>query len=367
MYSSYAVAAAVCSAVFPALASVAVVLRLRARRINSLRYATNDYIVLVALGLSIALCCIVLHGATNAGIGQVVGDMSLETIADFQKHIYFIAIVTHLAIGVIKLSVLSFYKSIFVTPKFRFAANITMGVVWAWILSSFLGQVFSAWPISDFWNVDGDYDMDYFAFITAFAAMDITLDLVILCLPLTVIRSLNMNKKRKILLAGVFWLGLFCVISASLRLYFLYMLNSNLDEYYTQFMDISTNSVIWCEIEPCTSIIAACLPTFGPLVKGRNSLLPFSKDVRSSVRNRTRPTSTNPEYAKWASPPDTSGGDIHLAERGWYLLQDGSNNTTCAGDVELGVPKACQLKSGEIRVERSFTSQVQPARADITP
>jgi len=50
--------------------------------------------------------------------------------------------------------------------------------------------------------------MDYYAFITAFSAMDIALDLIILCLPLTVIRSLNMNKKRRILLAGVFWLGL---------------------------------------------------------------------------------------------------------------------------------------------------------------
>ena len=70
------------------------------------------------------------------------------------------------------------------------------------------GQIFSAWPISAFWTVDGDYDMDYYAFITAFAAMDIALDLIILCLPLTVIKNLNITKKRKILLAGVFWLGL---------------------------------------------------------------------------------------------------------------------------------------------------------------
>ena len=49
MYSKYSVAAAVCSVVFPALASLAVALRLRARKIKSLSYATDDYLIIAAL------------------------------------------------------------------------------------------------------------------------------------------------------------------------------------------------------------------------------------------------------------------------------------------------------------------------------
>ena len=49
MYSSYAVAAAVCSVVFPVFASLAVLLRFRARKIKSLSYGIDDYAIVVAL------------------------------------------------------------------------------------------------------------------------------------------------------------------------------------------------------------------------------------------------------------------------------------------------------------------------------
>lgn len=68
----------------------------------------------------------------------------------------------------------------------------------------------------------------------------------------------------------------------------------------------------------------------------------------------------NLERLNKLSSLDKSGEDTVNAGRHWYMLQDFNNNTTCAGDVELGAPEACQLKSGQIRVERSFTSQVQP-------
>lgn len=49
MYSSYSIAAAVCSVVFPTLASLAVVLRFQARKRKSLKYGTDDYVIVVAL------------------------------------------------------------------------------------------------------------------------------------------------------------------------------------------------------------------------------------------------------------------------------------------------------------------------------
>ena len=69
-------------------------------------------------------------------------------------------------------------------------------------------QVFSAWPVSNWWIL-GKYNINYGAFITAFAAMDIALDTVILCLPIPVIKNLHMTTRRKFTLVGVFWLGFF--------------------------------------------------------------------------------------------------------------------------------------------------------------
>ena len=52
MYSSYSVAAAVCSVIFPFLASILVALRLRARSIRAVGYGADDYTVIMALVIS---------------------------------------------------------------------------------------------------------------------------------------------------------------------------------------------------------------------------------------------------------------------------------------------------------------------------
>ena len=49
MYSSYSAAAAVCSVIFPFLASVSVALRLRARSIKAVGYGADDYTIILAL------------------------------------------------------------------------------------------------------------------------------------------------------------------------------------------------------------------------------------------------------------------------------------------------------------------------------
>ena len=41
----------------------------------------------------------------------------------------------------------------------------------------------------------------------AIAATDIVMDIVILCLPLPMITGLQMDRKRKLIILGIFWLG----------------------------------------------------------------------------------------------------------------------------------------------------------------
>lgn len=49
MYSKYSVTAAVCSVVFPALASIAVALRFWARKFTSIPFAADDYMIVISL------------------------------------------------------------------------------------------------------------------------------------------------------------------------------------------------------------------------------------------------------------------------------------------------------------------------------
>ena len=207
MYSSYSVSAAVCSVVFPVLAATAVGFRLHARRIKGVRLGVDDYTVLAALAATIALCVLILYGSVAASIGQDLTTITPPQYESYQRLLYFIVIVAFLSYGLVKVSVLLLYKRIFDIQQFRLRANVLLGIVVAWTLAAIFTQIFSAWPIAQWWTFGGHYNMNYGAFLLAFAAMDMVLDLIILSLPLPLIKNLHISTRRKVLLIGVLWLG----------------------------------------------------------------------------------------------------------------------------------------------------------------
>ncbi|KAI1113332.1 hypothetical protein F5Y14DRAFT_441882 [Nemania sp. NC0429] len=270
MYSTYATAAAICSTVFAALAIVAVGFRLRARFVQKLKLGLDDWLILVALAFAISYCFLVLYGSFNAGIGQDLSTITPDEYANYQKHLYFGVIIAHLSYGFVKLAVLQFYKRIFSVRKFVLIANITIAIVILFMIAATFTQIFSAWPIPNWWTLGKTYTINYGAFLTSFAAIDLVLDIFILCLPYRIIRSLQVDRSRKYLLLGVFSLGFFCIVATSVRLYFGYKLSeagSGRPVSDQEFSYVSVNNVIWAEIEACCSIIAACLPTYTPLIR----------------------------------------------------------------------------------------------------
>ena len=68
--------------------------------------------------------------------------------------------------------------------------------------------MFSASPISNYWNKLGLTTLDFWVWSLVQAALDISLDVVVLSLPIPVIKNLQISTKRKISLLGMFWLGL---------------------------------------------------------------------------------------------------------------------------------------------------------------
>jgi hypothetical protein len=64
-------------------------------------------------------------------------------------------------------------------------------------------------PIESHWEITVPYraTLNFQAFLLSHAALDLFLDIVILCFPLPVISSLHMKTGRKIALVGIFWLG----------------------------------------------------------------------------------------------------------------------------------------------------------------
>ena len=124
-----------------------------------------------------------------------------------QQHLYVGVIIAHLSYGFVKLGLLQFYKRIFSVGSFVLSANITLVFVILFMITATIVQIFSAWPISNWWTITESYSINYGAFLTSFAAIDLLLDIVTLALPLPVVNRLQINKSRKVMLLGVFWMG----------------------------------------------------------------------------------------------------------------------------------------------------------------
>lgn len=75
-----------------------------------------------------------------------------------------------------------------------------------------------------------------------------------------------------------------CCIAASIRFYYLYQSNHQVltgprpNLYYN-----ATRGFIWAHIEPNCSIVAACLPTYGPLFMENKSLAGWWTSFRSFI------------------------------------------------------------------------------------
>ena len=254
--------------------------------------------------------------------------------------------------GIVKISVVLFYRRIFITKRFRLVANIIVGICVVWTIAMFLVSqprldteisciittfiIFQAFllimgPIPSHWNPAADPQIDNGLGVVMIFSMvsDIILDIITLCLPIRQIYKLNLNRRKKIIVAGIFWLGFFCVIASILRLYYTVRLAQIYNESDKEYSLATTNIIIWSEIEPCTSIIAACLPTLGLLFQntrivsslyGRNSSAENKLTTRPKAPPGTfvelRSRERAGEESEAVTPEEISnfGSDLELRE-----------------------------------------------------
>lgn len=107
----------------------------------------------------------------------------------------------------IKLSIVCFYKRIFNVNTFLKAANGIIVIIGLWLVAFFFATLFQAWPISHAWTGAGRNLIDYPAMYMALGATDLALDVIILCMPMPMIKSLKISGRRKLVVAVIFGLG----------------------------------------------------------------------------------------------------------------------------------------------------------------
>ena len=112
-----------------------------------------------------------------------------------------------------------------------------------------------------------------------------------------------------------------CCIAAAIRFYYLYkgepkVQGSPGHSHYSY----ATREYIWGHIEPSCSIVAACLPTYGPIFIGNKSLERWMNSLRSFMSLRSNSGSSY----RFRTPPDGYERDGVASDSG--LVLDNNKN-----------------------------------------
>ncbi|KAL1981058.1 hypothetical protein VTN96DRAFT_3123 [Rasamsonia emersonii] len=187
--------------------------------------------------------------------------------------------------------------------------------------------------------------------------INMILDLIIIALPMPMLWNLRMPVSKKIAVSGIFSLGFIICIITIIRIVAVRQLDVN-DLSYTVVGD-----GIWSAVEPCLSIINACLPVLKPvLVKIFGShLFTTSRKTTNNTGSSSEPriglrmmSPRKPTPTVDASKLETGSDDALVSRQDGYAREDGY----------MRMPN----HPGEIRVTQDWelsTDVEQPRRAVV--
>ncbi|KAL9130303.1 MAG: hypothetical protein Q9217_001478 [Psora testacea] len=333
-----------------------VVLRCISRRISSTKLSYDDYLIMIAL---VCLIClnVLSQIAVMWGLGQhlpatgqhitsfqkvsldskpilLLGSMLMRNKASLANFsLYFTTSFFT------KASLLTLYFRLFSPNKyFRYAVYIATIVVICQFMSSFFAVIFQCVPMAGFWNPDlkGVKCINLFLLSLVSGVLNLLTDVMILCLPLPMVWSLNSNKAQKVMLTGIFMLGTFVCITSIIRIIKIAKLRSR-----------STWSlidpIIWTSIEASVGVLCACLPTMRPFYQHYVRLPSWVS--KSSRTKGTAASGSERRADNYFARLDEE------ANTGGYTLR----NKTCYGDRPVS-------KRGFLESEEEYALDDQPTR-----
>jgi len=221
---------------------------------------------------------------SSPGLTVVTDYVSAKQFNDLLKIVYITEILFVYVISAVKLSVLYFYRNIFATKSFLQLSNVFVALCLSWLLVMTFLLVFQCHPIHDLWNYpDGlAHCMPTGRLLLGFELSNLLLDVCILCLPIYMVRRLQLSTKKKVMVSALFLLGAFVCVTCIVRLHYLY------DPKHPQDTRSQPNVFNWSIIELGFAIISACLPLYGPFFSMVNTIPKFIKSWHSSHKSSSR-------------------------------------------------------------------------------
>jgi len=272
------------------LASVAVVLRFKARKLKKTSAFTDDYLILLAL--------IFAYGGYAANLVMVLaggGAMPMESLTHTDLTIWFKGIVANYvlwvsAVAATQLSILWFYTRIFgVVHVYYIACLVAMAVVGAWWISAFVSEVTACIPLSKAWTpTEPGTCIDDSAMCAAVGIIHVVFDFTVLALPLPLVwRLQKMSTMARTGVSLLFVVGIFASICSILRIDCLVKLGKNPDDKTGAWM-----AMLFQVIEAPVGIFCICVPNLPPVWEE------FTRTRMGSIAKRLFSTQTSSQNSR---------------------------------------------------------------------
>ncbi|KAK5636778.1 hypothetical protein RRF57_012490 [Xylaria bambusicola] len=201
----------------------AVTLRFYARLSTAARLGIDDWLVIPAVILCVAIAIVQLIAATAGGLGghQQLDEQGLPghtpQLYIYEKTRYAYEVIGAAGLCLIKLSVLFFFRRIFRVRVFIWVNNIVIGLTASWGIAYIFALGFQCPDPAILWNkLESEYAaagcVNVLPLYLSFAFSDLILDILIFILPVPHLYNLVMPTRQKIGVASIFFLGSLLVI-----------------------------------------------------------------------------------------------------------------------------------------------------------
>ncbi|KAI9718448.1 MAG: hypothetical protein M1812_004169 [Candelaria pacifica] len=223
----------------------------------------DDFYLFIGMTFAIAQNAVTLIHL-NYGLGHHVWDVASSTMIPKYLQLQFASILVYmLAIFFVKLSVLQLYLRIDTSKAYRITVWTLIALTIAYHFASLVAHFATCIPVSKQWYPrKPGHCFDKKKLAVSRAILNVVNDVVILLVPLSVLRKLQLPWKQKIALSAVFSTGIFVCIVTIIRLtHYISFLKSN------DLTWDATDNYTWCIVEVNVGIICACMATLRPLFR----------------------------------------------------------------------------------------------------
>ncbi|KAM5526916.1 hypothetical protein FOXYSP1_20749 [Fusarium oxysporum f. sp. phaseoli] len=279
---------------FSIVSATAVALRtyIRSRVLHSSGWDDGFMVIAQALTLGVAVAI----GLENKyGLGYHTWEQPTSAYVPYMKSFYTSVVVYNITMCLVKIGILFQYRRVFALPIIQ---RITLyGIIFmvAWTVVIAFLNILVCVPVAKFWdsNLPGRC-LDALTIWYVMAGFNLVTDIAIFCLPLPVIKGLNLPPRQKIMLFAIFSLGFFTCVISIYRIRTLKTAASTKDPNWD-----NVDAAIWSFLEVTIAIITACLPTLRPFF---SRLMPR---IFASSFDRSNRLSNYGQYGHYVQTPSS--------------------------------------------------------------